>query len=85
MKKTTAKRRDHPMLPEYDFSKGVRGKYADRFHQGTNIVVLVPAVAEVFPDSKAVNDALMGLIRIAKRQRTTTTQSARRTRAGRSS
>ncbi|HYL73344.1 MAG TPA: hypothetical protein VEU96_04025 [Bryobacteraceae bacterium] len=85
MKKRTAKRRDRPMQPEYDFSKGVRGKYAERYRQGTNIVVLVPAVAEVFPDSKAVNDALMGLIRIAERQRATTTPSVRRVRAGRSS
>ena len=84
MKKTTVKRRDE-MLPEYDFSKGVRGKYAERYHQGTNIVLLVPAVAEVFPDSKSVNDALMGLIRIAKRRQATTTQSGRRVRAGRPS
>ena len=44
--------------PEYDFSRGVRGKYAARFAKGSNIVVLDPDVAAVFPDTKAVNQAL---------------------------
>lgn len=44
--------------PEYDFSRGVRGKYAARFADGSNIVVLDPDVAAVFPDTKAVNQAL---------------------------
>ena len=52
------------MLPEYDFSKGVRGKYAKRYHQGSNIVVLDPDVAERFPNSEAVNRALRSLARI---------------------
>ena len=43
---------------EYDFKGGVRGKYASRFAEGSNIVVLDPDVAEVFGDAKAVNDAL---------------------------
>jgi len=46
------------MLPEYDFSKGKRGKYAARYARGTNIVRLDPDVAAMFPDSKAVNKAL---------------------------
>jgi len=46
------------MRAEYDFSRGVRGKYARRFAQGTNIVVLDPDVAAAFPDSAAVNRAL---------------------------
>lgn len=62
-----AKRRVYPMRGEYDFSSGVRGKYAKRFKEGTNIIVLAPEVAELFPDSKAVNDALMALVEIAKR------------------
>ena len=69
MKKTSAKRRDIPMRAEYDFSTGVRGKYAQRFREGTNIVVLAPEVAEMFPDSAAVNDALKALVAIAKRTR----------------
>ena len=46
------------MLDEYDFSKGVRGKYAKRYAEGTNIVILAPDVAEFFPDSESVNTAL---------------------------
>lgn len=49
---------DDDMRPEYDFSKGVRGKYAGRFARGSNVVVLAPDVAEVFTTAKAVNDAL---------------------------
>lgn len=46
------------MLNEYDFSKGVRGKYAERYRQGTNIVRLDDDVAAMFPSSEKVNDAL---------------------------
>ncbi len=46
------------MQPEYDFSAGVRGKYAARFDEGSNVVVLDPDVAARFPDSAAVNEAL---------------------------
>lgn len=69
MNKISNRNRNSPMRPEYDFSKGVRGKYARRFKEGTNIVVLAPEVAEMFPDSAAVNDALMALVQIAKRRR----------------
>ena len=51
------------MRKEYDFSGGVRGKYAAQFQQGTNIVLLDPDVKEVFPDSAAVNAALRMVIR----------------------
>jgi len=54
---------------EYDFSQGVRGKYADRFRTSANVVVLEPDVAEYFKDSTSVNDALRVLIRIAKQKR----------------
>ena len=37
------------MLPEYDFTNGERGKYAKRYGEGSNIVVLDPDVAEAFP------------------------------------
>lgn len=46
------------MRPEYDFSNAVRAKYADRIKDGSNVVVLDPDVAAVFPDSRAVSDAL---------------------------
>lgn len=66
MKKDTKTTSDCEMLAEYDFSGGVRGKYATRFAAGTNVVVLAPDVAEAFPDSAAVNDALRALIKIAR-------------------
>jgi hypothetical protein len=59
---------DNDMLDEYDFSKGVRGKYAKRYAEGTNVVVLSPDVAKFFPDSQSVNQALRLLIDIANRQ-----------------
>ena len=55
------------MRPEYDFSGGVRGKYAADFRKGTNVVVLEPEIAKFFSDSAAVNDALRALVEIAKR------------------
>jgi hypothetical protein len=54
------------MLDQYDFSKGVRGKYAKRYAEGTNIVLLSPDVAEYFPNSESVNKALRMLIEISK-------------------
>jgi hypothetical protein len=54
------------LLEEYDFSGGVRGKYAGRFPQGSNLVVLDPAVARVFTDSESVNQALRALVNILK-------------------
>ena len=56
------------MLPEYDFRGGVRGKYAARYAEGTNVVVLDPEVAAVFPDAIAGNDSLRALAEIARRQ-----------------
>jgi hypothetical protein len=58
------KQDDPDMLDEYDFSKGVRGKYAQRYSEGTNIVKLDSDVAKMFPDEKSVNDALRALIKI---------------------
>ena len=46
------------MRTTYDFSEGVRGKYAARFARASNVVVLAPGVAAAFKTSKAVNDAL---------------------------
>ena len=59
---------DPDMLEEYDFSKGVRGKYAKRYAEGTNVVLIDPDVAEFFPDHDTVNDALRSLIRIIKKR-----------------
>jgi hypothetical protein len=64
MKKTHSEEDD--MRPEYDFSGGVRGKYAAQYANGTNLVRLEPDVYTVFPDSESVNAALRLLIKAAK-------------------
>ncbi|MCK6572074.1 hypothetical protein L6V77_13370 [Myxococcota bacterium] len=56
------------LRPEYDFSKGARGKYARGIATGSNVVVLDPDVAHVFSDSAAVNRALRALVEIAAKQ-----------------
>jgi hypothetical protein len=61
MRKARSKQPPDEMLPEYDFSGGVRGKYASRFAKDTIMVVLDPDVAEVFPDRHSVNKALRAL------------------------
>jgi hypothetical protein len=58
--------REPDMHGEYDFSDGARGKYASRFAEGSNVIVLDPDVAEVFGDAEAVNEALRLLARSAK-------------------
>ena len=59
---------DKLMRAEYDIRGGVRGKYYERYRQGTNVVVLEPDIAAVFPDSASVNQALRLLIRVARQQ-----------------
>ena len=59
---------DPEMLEEYDFSKGVRGKYAKRYAAGANVVVIDPDVAEYFPDHESVNESLRGLVAIMKKR-----------------
>lgn len=61
-------RNDPDLLPEYDFSRGVRGKYAARYAAGANVVVLDPDVAAYFPDHRSVNDSLRSLIAIIRRR-----------------
>ena len=61
--------KDKDMLEEYDFSKGIRGKYAKRYAEGTNVVVIEPDIAKFFPNHDAVNQALRSLTEIIKKQR----------------
>ena len=61
---------DSEMLTEYDFSKGIRGKYAQRYSEGTNIVKLDNDVAKMFPTAKSVNDALRVLTKIIQEHTT---------------
>ncbi len=63
--------KDPDMLEEYDFSKGIRGKYAKRYAEGTNVVVIEPDIAKFFPDHNSVNQALRSLAEIVKKQRKT--------------
>jgi hypothetical protein len=58
MPATRKQKRADAMRPTYDFSEGVRGKYATRFARASNVVVLAPDVAAAFKTSKAVNEAL---------------------------
>ena len=73
MKKDSMRRRVNreakgDMRPEYDFTGGVRGKFYKEYMGGTNVVLLDPDVAAVFPDAVTVNDALRSLAQLAKRQ-----------------
>jgi len=68
MKNAVKKMGDQEMLKEYDFSKGVRGKYTTRYAQGANIVKLEPDVTKYFHDSKSVNNALRALVDIIRSQ-----------------
>jgi hypothetical protein len=66
MKKGT--RRDDEMRDHYDFTGGVRGKYARRYAAGTNVVVLDPDVARLFPNREAVNETLRAVAQIVQIQ-----------------
>lgn len=67
MKKKRNESPDPDMLDEYDFSGGVRGKYADRFPRDVRLVALDPDVAAAFSDAVAVNDALRGLLELVRK------------------
>jgi len=71
MKKKTTEMNDE-LRPEYDLKsllkEGVRGKYAKKYSEGTNLVLLEPDVAKAFPNEKAVNDALRLVIKLNKVQ-----------------
>ena len=76
MKKASRKSSDE-LRPEYkrsDFTSLVRGKYAARLSQATNVVLLDPLVARAFPNDRAVNEALRGLLRSNKEAARPTTK-----------
>ena len=69
MKNSSSRKRhedEDTMRPEYDFSKAVRGVTAARYAQGTNVVLLDPDVAKLFPDTRAVNEALRTFARLVR-------------------
>jgi hypothetical protein len=79
MKKVSRKPTDE-LRPEYkrsDFDTLVRGKYAQRAAEATNVVVLEPQIARAFPNDRAVNTALRGLLRSRKSAARPTTRSTR--------
>lgn len=57
------------MRPEYDFSKGVRGKHAARYAEGTNVVVLEADVAREFRTTEQVNETLRAVSKLLQQQR----------------
>ena len=67
--KRAPRRAEPAMRAEYDFSAGVRGKYAKLFAKGTNLVVLDPDVAAAFSTSAAVNRALRALLEVVPAKR----------------
>ena len=71
MKKKTTEMNDE-LRPEYDMKSllkdGVRGKYTQQYHEGTNLVLLEPEVAKAFPNEKAVNEALKLVMKLKKGQ-----------------
>src|SRR5436190_12692958 len=69
-----ARDKNGEMLAEYDFSQGVRGKYARRYARGTNVVVLEPDVAKLFPNAEAVNSSLRSLAAIIRRRKSLATK-----------
>ena len=72
MKRKADDESDNELRTDYDFSQmkgGVRGKYAERYMEGTNLVLLEPDIAKAFPTDEAVNEALRLLLQIAIRER----------------
>ena len=67
-------RSSEQMRPEYDFSKGVRGKHAARYVSGTNVVVLAPDVASHFRTADDVNETLRAVARLLERRRSRSKQ-----------
>ncbi len=74
MKKKSKKEIDDELRSEYDLTTllkdGVKGKYAERYEQGTNLVLLAPDVAKAFPSDEAVNEALRLVIQLKQIQDT---------------
>ncbi len=67
MKRSNAARHRRDLLPEYDFRGGVRRKYVKRYTTGSNVVVLSPELSRIFPSSRAVNEALRAVVRLARK------------------
>jgi len=85
MRRTSAKKVDDELRPEYDLSQlkgGIRGKYYKRAMAGTNLVLIEPDLAKAFPDTDSVNRALRLLVDATTPRRKRTGQNKRLTRTG---
>lgn len=85
MKKVKESEELRPQYRREDLGKGVRGKYFESYQKGSNLVLLNPDVAKVFPTEAAVNKALKSLIDVAQKSTGLTTRStgrAKKLRAG---
>ena len=69
-KKASPRNGEDEMRPEYDFTGGVRGKYAKRYAEGTNLILLEPDLAAEFPDSRSVSRALRAYLKSRSKRRT---------------
>jgi hypothetical protein len=73
--KRESKEENDELRPEYDLSelieKGVQGKYAERYRQGANLVLLDRDIAEAFPTDESVNEALRLVIQLKKLPKST--------------
>jgi hypothetical protein len=88
MKKASTKGTVDDLRPEYDLSllgTGIRGKYYRQAAEGTNLVLIEPDLARVFPNAESVNRALRLLVDAAeaaspaRRQRSTPNKRLKRT------
>ena len=68
--KKVSRRTNDDIRPEYDFTGGVRGKYAKRYAEGTNLILLDPDLAAEFPDSRSVSRALRAYLKSKSKRRT---------------
>ncbi len=69
MKSDSATPADDGLRNEYNaavFAGAVRGKYASKYSEGSNLILLAPDVARAFPSSEAVNQALRLLMQVAE-------------------
>lgn len=82
MRKKSNDERNDDLRPEYDLGKllptGVQGKYAERFREGTNLVLLAPDVADAFPTAESVNEALRLVLQLTELRRKKRAPSRRR-------
>ena len=74
MKKESKFQVEDDLRPEYDLKTllktGIRGKYAQRFREGTNLVLLEPDVAKAFPNPETVNEVLRLVMQLRKPPKT---------------